>query len=227
MTYTAFSIILNYVSPTFRRIVWFGVEGKIMEYTDFERKIFRNRYFRGYSDESYDEDIQFFHFYALFDQLFKTYANQQKKKMKLEETKFLNDELSKMKYYLYNIFYKEDVEKAYFVTFNPFATLKNGNRTSLLESLETKNKTKLDVAQYCENYELPPFDVMAALFAKIYLIRNSLFHGDSDLSGFKNKKLIEDANIVLKDFLGRLFPEWLEVNSAFTKNKQIEKGELL
>ncbi len=104
-----------------------------------------------------------------------------------------------MQYYLFNIFYIEK-EQANFKTYNPLATLKSGNLTRIITKLGIKPEDKI-----LTEFELSPFDVMVKLFSEIYAIRCDLFHGSADISDFDTNKLIDEANIVLQGFLGRLF----------------------
>lgn len=160
-----------------------------------EKQFFNDWYFRAQLDENFDPDRQFFYFYALFDHLFKTYANEHEKQIKLQGLKFENTERSRLKYFLFNIFYIEP-EKKIFETFNPLATLKSGNKTKLIAQLKiNENDTILST------FKLPSFEVISDLFMAIYDIRCNLFHGNANLSDFDNNKLIDEANVVLKCFL--------------------------
>ncbi len=171
-----------------------------------EQQFFNEWYFRGHLDENYDADRQFFYFYALFDHLFKTYTAEKEEKLKLQGLKFDSSERSRIKYFLYNIFYIEP-EKSQFETYNPLAALNNGNLTQIISKLKIKSSDKT-----LSTFILPPFEIMTALFMEVYDIRCNLFHGNADLSNFDNNKLIEEANVVLKGFLGRLFTTNLSEN---------------
>lgn len=172
-----------------------------------EQQFFNEWYFRGHLDENYDADRQFFYFYALFDHLFKTYTAEKEEKLKLQGLKFDNGERSRIKYFLYNIFYIEP-EKSKFETYNPLATLNSGNLTQIISKLKIESSDNTTLS----TFRLPPFNIMSALFMNVYDIRCNLFHGNADLSDFENNKLIDEANIVLNDFLERLFTANLSEN---------------
>lgn len=171
-----------------------------------EQQFFNEWYFRGHLDENYDADRQFFYFYALFDHLFKTYTSEKEEKLKMQGLKLDNGERSRIKFFLYNIFYVEP-EKSQFETYNPLATLNSGNLTQIISKLKIKSTDKS-----LTTFALPTFEIMTALFMEVYEIRCNLFHGSSDLSDFSNNKLIDEANIVLKGFLERLFEANLSGN---------------
>jgi len=164
-------------------------------------------YFRGHLDENGDADRQFFYFYALFNHLFSVYATEQEKDLKAQGLKFEDGERGRIKFFLFNIFYVKP-EKSKFETFNPLATLKNGNLMQLINKLKIKSDDDV-----LKNYKLPSFDIVSKLFMEIYNIRCDLFHGSADLSDFNHNKLIDEANVVLKEFLERLF------NANFSGNK--------
>lgn len=171
-----------------------------------EQQFFYDWYFRAQLDENYDADRQFFYFYALFDHLFKTYSQEHEKQIKMQGLKFDNNERNKIKYFLYNVFYIEP-EKNQFETYNPLATLNSGNFKQIIFKLKIESTD-----EYLSTFKLPSFDVMAALFMEVYDIRCNLFHGNTDLSNSESNKLIDEANIVLKGFLERLFLAKLSVN---------------
>lgn len=174
--------------------------------SDKEKQFFNDWYFRAQLDENFDSDRQFFYFYALFDHIFKSYANEHEEQIKLQGLKFENGERNRIKYFLFNIFYIEP-EKTIFETFNPLATLKSGNQTKLIAQLKiNENDTILST------FKLPSIEVISNLFMAIYDIRCNLFHGNADLSDFDNNKLIDEANVVLKLFLERLFTANLSEN---------------
>ena len=166
---------------------------------DKEFNFFCDWYFRAQLDENYDADRQFFYFYALFDHLFKSYVLEHKSDLDLQGLQFKATERSKMRYFLYNFLYTGTKHKC-FENYNPFATLQTYKQSRIIDKLKAKN-----IKVFTENYNLPAFDSLVALFEEIYDIRCNLFHGSADLSDFENNELLEEANIVLKDFLGRLF----------------------
>ena len=171
-----------------------------------EQQFFNEWYFRGQLDENYDADRQFFYLYALFDHLFKTYTSEKEENLKLQGLKFDGGEKSRIKYFLYNIFYIEP-EKSQFETYNPLATLNNANLIQIISKLKIKSPDKT-----LTTFILPPFEIMTALFMEVYDIRCNLFHGNADLSDFDNNKLIEEANLVLRGFLERVFITTLSGN---------------
>lgn len=170
-----------------------------MNMIDKEFKFFCDWYFRAQLDENYDADRQFFYFYALFDHLFKSYAEEQKDDLEAQGLQLKNSERSKMRYFLYSYLYTEKKHEC-FKNYNPFATLQSCKQNRIIEKLKAKN-----VEVFSKDYDLPSFESLVALFEEIYDIRCNLFHGSSDLSDSTNNKLIDEANIVLKDFLKRLF----------------------
>lgn len=159
-------------------------------------------YYRAQLDENYDSERQFFYFYALFDHLFKTYALEHKEELQYRGLKIDNGEKNKMKFFIYETLCVDKNQN--FNTFNPLATLKSGNKTKIIEKLQIKTENDL-----LQKYELPHFQTISLLFDEIYDIRCNLFHGQADLSDRNNNLLIDEANIVLKDFLSRLFEKKL------------------
>ncbi len=128
--------------------------------SDKERQFFCDWYYRAQLDENYDADRQFFYFYALFDHLFKSYAQEHEKILKEQGLKFDGSEKSKMKYYLYNTLYLEPGRSA-FETFNPIASLKNAKQTQIIEKIKIPDSDT-------EDFKLPEFSVIEKVFEEIY-----------------------------------------------------------
>ena len=84
-------------------------------------------------------------------------------KLKLQGLKFDSSERSRIKYFLYNIFYIEP-EKSQFETYNPLAALNNGNLTQIISKLKIKSSDKT-----LSTFILPPFEIMTALFMEVLL----------------------------------------------------------
>ena len=164
-----------------------------------ERSFFCDWYFRANLDENYDADRRFFYFYARFDQMTKSYAQEKRKNLAEQGSQFAGGERRLIKCFLYQLFYIDE-ESSLFKTFNPLKTLENGKQFRLIEKLKSKG-----FDNFTEDFSLPTFDVMTALFMEIYDIRCKLFHGDADLADYENNKLIDEANVVLKGLFDRLF----------------------
>ena len=171
-----------------------------------EQKFFCDWYFRAQLDENYDSDRQFFYFYALFNHLFQIYCEEHEKMIKNQGLKLENGERSKIMFFLYNIFFVESI-KSNFETYNPFATLKSGQLTLLIDKFHIESNDEV-----LTTFRLPPFEILSKLFMEIYKLRCDLFHGSADLSDCNNYKLIDEANVVLKGFLERLFDTNLSEN---------------
>lgn len=164
-----------------------------------ERKFFYDWYFRAHLDENFDADRQFFYYYAIFDHLTKSHGQEQKEELTKQGLQITGGERGLVKYFLHSVLYTGS-DADLFKTYNPLATLKSGKQMRLIEKLQTKQ-----LAVPTKIFELPPFEVISALFMEIYDVRCNLFHGEADLSDFENNKLIDEANIVLKGFFDRLF----------------------
>lgn len=166
--------------------------------SDKERDFFYSWYFRAQLDENYDSERQFFYFYALFDHLFKSYAQENMKLLQIQGLSFKKDEpeKNKMRYYLYNLFCL-DVERVIFKDFNPFKMLNDCKKNQLLNQLGDVPKSVF------EKHVLPDYFILEKMFLVIYKLRCDLFHGDVNLSDY-NREIYDEANLVLKDFLGRL-----------------------
>lgn len=164
-----------------------------------EQQFFCDWFFRGCLDENFDPDRQCFYFYALFNHLFSVYSAEHEKERKEQGLKFESGERSKIKYFLYNMFFVESV-KSRFVSYNPLATLKSGELTLLIKKIDIKPDDEI-----LSTFKLPSFEILSKLFMEIYEIRCNLFHGGADLSDYNNNKLINEVNLVLKGFLERLF----------------------
>lgn len=145
-----------------------------------EQKFFNDWYFRGHLDENFDPDRQFFYFYALFNHLFTVYSSEHEKVIKAQGLKFENGERSRIKYFLYNIFFVESV-KSNFETYNPFATLKSGQLTLLIDKVSIESNDEV-----LTTFKLPSFEILSKLFMVIYEVRCNLFHGSADLSDRKS-----------------------------------------
>ena len=169
-----------------------------------ERKCFSDWYFRANLNENFDADRQFFYFYALFDQLTKSYTREKRKKLEEQGLQLSGGERGRIKYFLHQIFYIDE-ESSLFKTFNPLKTLESGKQFRLIEKLKSEG-----FDNFTEDFSLPPFEVMATLFMKIYDIRCKLFHGDADLADCENNKLIDEANVVLKGFFDRLLEKFIK-----------------
>ena len=166
-----------------------------------ERSFFCNWYFRAKLDENYDADRRFFYFYALFDQMTKSYAQEKRKNLAEQGLQFAGGAQGLIKYFLYQLFYIDE-ESNLFKTFNPLKTLESGKQFRLIEKLKSEDFT--------EDFSLPPFNVMTTLFMEIYDIRCKLFHGDADLADCENNKLIDEANVVLEGFFDRLLAKFIK-----------------
>lgn len=169
-----------------------------------ERSFFCNWYFRANLDENYDADRRFFYFYALFDQMTKSYAQEKRKNLAEQGLQLAGGERGLIKYFLYQLFYIDE-ESNLFKTFNPLKTLESGKQFRLIEKLKSK-----DSDNFTEDFSLPPFNVMITLFMEIYDIRCKLFHGDADLADCENNKLIDEANVVLEGFFDRLLAKFIK-----------------
>lgn len=133
----------------------------------------------------------------------KSYTREKRKELAEHGLKF-DGERGLIKYFLHQIFYTED-ESSLFTTFNPLKTLESGKQFRLIEKLKSEG-----FDNFTEDFSLPTFDVMTALFMEIYDIRCKLFHGDADLSDYENNKLIDEANVVLKEFYDRLLEKFIK-----------------
>ena len=166
--------------------------------SDKERDFFNNWFFHAQQDSNYDPEKQFFYFYALFDHLFKSYTKEKKNVLEKQGLNIKKGEKYKMLFFLYSILFYEE-EKEYFEDFNPFATLKSKNETYLLKKIKI-----YESKVFFQNHSLPDFSMIEKLFTEIYKIRCELFHGDTLLTDTNKRMEIEEANIVLKEFLNRL-----------------------
>ena len=179
--------------------------------SDKEREYFYNWFFSAQQDSNYDTEKQFFYFYALFDHLFKSYAKENESKLEQQGLGFKNGEKNKMLFFLYSILFYED-EKEYFKDFNPFATLNSKNESYLLKKIKINESET-----FFQNHNLPDFSVIEKLFTEIYKIRCELFHGDTLLTETNKRMEIEEANIVLEEFLYRLLQANSEKNQGDCK----------
>lgn len=173
--------------------------------SDKERDFFYSWYFRAQSDENFDAENQFFHFYALFDHLFKSYAKENASKLKKMGLSFRSDgkEINKMRFYLFSTLYLD--KETVYEDFNPFVMLKGCNKKQLFKRLT--NLSDSVFVSHC----LPNYEALESLFLEIYKLRCELFHGDINLSNY-NRDLYDEANMVLKDFFERLFRKNLSEN---------------
>ena len=171
-----------------------------------ELDFFCTWYYRAQLDQNYDPERQFFYLYALLDHLMKTLQQEQQTKLPEKGLQLTGGEKGLLKYFLYHTLY-ECTEHEYFETYNPFKLLKKAKKTQIISKLELEDNSSV----FNEDI-LPPFEKIASLFMVIYKIRCNLFHGEADLQNYNSNFLIEEANIVLKSFMDRLFTS--KINSG-------------
>lgn len=174
-----------------------------------ERDFFYSWFFNAQSDSNFDPEKQFFYFYALFNHLFKSHAKENEDRLKQMGLVIGNNgkEKNEMRFYLFSLFYL-DSEKQLFKDFNPFVMLRDCGKEKLI------GRMKLDsLNTVFATHNLPDYCELENLFLVIYELRCDLFHGDVSLHDY-DRGLYEEANMVLQDFLKRLF----EANCFSVKN---------
>lgn len=169
-----------------------------------EFEFFCNWYFRAQQDSNFDAEQQFFYYYALIDHLMKSLQKERQDELLNQGLQFANGERGLLKFLLFQSIFCNSNSNT-FETFNPLQELKESKKELLI------NKIKINKDDPILNQNsLPSFDIISALFLKIYDIRCELFHGETDLQNLNKKQEIEESIIVLKSFLNRLFSERLD-----------------